>query len=80
MGQQYVDQNNPTPANPSPAGNDYIIRIDKSILTTAPADISKIPMTYDKVPTTQTVMHRIVQGPDGNIWFTELGMTRWGSS
>ena len=76
--QQYVDQNNPTPANPSPAGGDYIIKIDKSILTTAPADISKVPMTFYKVPTTQTVMHRIVQGPDGNIWFTELGSNKVG--
>ena len=71
--QQYVDQNNPTPANPSPAGGDYIIKIDKSILTSAPADISKVPITYYKVPSTQTKMHRILQGPDGNIWFTELG-------
>lgn len=76
--QQYIDQNNPTPANPSPAGSDYIVRIDQSILTTSPADISKVPITYYKVPTTQTVMHRIVQGPDGNIWFTELGSNKVG--
>jgi virginiamycin B lyase len=76
--QQYVDQNNPTPANPSPAGGDYVIRIDKSILTTSPADISRVPMTYYKVPSTQTVMHRILQGPDGNIWFTELGVNKVG--
>jgi virginiamycin B lyase len=74
--QQYVDQNAPAPSNPSPAGNDFIIRIDKSLLTTAPADISKVPMTYYKVPTTQTVMHRIIQGPDGNMWFTELGANK----
>lgn len=76
--QQYVDQNSPTPANPSPAGSDSIIRIDKSILTTAPGDLSKVPITYYKVPTTQTVMHRIVQGPDGNMWFTELGSNKVG--
>jgi virginiamycin B lyase len=76
--QQYVNQNSPTPANPSPDGGDYIIRIDKSILTTSPADISKVPITYFKVPTTQTVMHRIIQGPDGNIWFTELGSNKVG--
>ncbi|PTL82151.1 hypothetical protein [Vitiosangium sp. GDMCC 1.1324] len=76
--QQYIDQNNPTPANPSPAGGDYIVRIDKSILTTPPADVSKVPITFYKVPTTQTVMHRIVQGPDGNIWFTELGSNKVG--
>ncbi len=76
--QQYIDQNAPTPKNPSPTGGDYIIRIDKSILTTSPADISKVPITYYKVPTTQTVMHRIIQGPDGNIWFTELGSNKVG--
>jgi virginiamycin B lyase len=76
--QQYIDQNNPTPANPSPEGTDNIIRIDKSILTTSPADISKVAITFYKVPTTQTVMHRIVQGPDGNIWFTELGSNKVG--
>jgi len=76
--QQYVDPNDPTPANPSPAGNDNIIRIDKSILTTSPGDISKVPITFFKVPTTQTVMHRIIQGPDGNIWFTELGSNKVG--
>lgn len=76
--QQYVDQNSPTPANPSPSGGDYILKIDKSILTTAPADISRVPMTYYRVPSTQTVMHRILQGPDGNIWFTELGVNKVG--
>jgi virginiamycin B lyase len=76
--QQYIDQNNPTPANPSPTGGDYIIRIDKSILTTSPADISKVPITYYKVPSTQTIMHRVIQGPDGNIWFTELGVNKVG--
>ena len=76
--QQYVDQNNPTPANPSPAGSDSIIRFDRSILTTAPSDISKVPITFYKVPSTQTIMHRIVQGPDGNIWFTELGVNKVG--
>ena len=76
--QQYVDQNNPTPSDPSPAGNDFIIRIDKSILTTSPGDISKVPVTFYKVPSTQTVMHRIVQGPDGNMWFTELGVNKMG--
>jgi virginiamycin B lyase len=76
--QQYLNQNSPTPANPSPSGSDYIVRIDKSILTTSPEDISKVPITYYKVPTTQTVMHRIVQGPDGNMWFTELGSNKVG--
>jgi len=76
--QQYIDQNNPTPADPSPAGGDFIIRIDRSILTTNPGDLSKVPITFFKVPSTQTIMHRIVQGPDGNIWFTELGVNKVG--
>ncbi len=76
--QQYVDQNAPTPANRSPAGGDFIIRIDKSILAAAPSDISRIPITYYRVPSTQTKMHRILQGPDGNIWFTELGVNTVG--
>src|SRR5437764_3111401 len=79
--QQYVDQNNPTPAQPSPAGADFIVRIDKSILTTAPADISRVQITYYRVPTAQTVMHRIVQGPDGKMWFTAPGSNqvgKWG--
>lgn len=76
--QQYIDQNNPTPANPSPTGGDYIVKIDKSILNTAPADIAKVPITFYKVPSTQTVMHRIIQGPDKNIWFTELGVNKVG--
>jgi virginiamycin B lyase len=71
--QQYVDQN-----NPSPAGSDFIIRVDKSILKSALTDISKVPITFYKVPTAQTIMHRVVQGPDGNIWFTELGANKVG--
>ena len=71
--EQYVDQN-----NPYPAGTDHIIKIDKSILTAKPDDISKIPMTYYQVPTTATVFHRIIQGPDGNMWFTEMHANKVG--
>ena len=56
----------------------HIIRIDRSILTTSPGDLSKVPITFFKVPSTQTVMHRILQGPDGNIWFTELAVNKVG--
>lgn len=76
--QQYVDQNAPTPSNPSPAGGDYIIRIDKSIVSSKPSDLSRVPITYYRVPSAQTIMHRILQGPDGNIWFTELGTNKVG--
>lgn len=76
--QQYVNQNAPTPTAPSPPGDDYVLRIDRSILTAPPGDLSQVPVTYFKVPTRQTVMHRILQGPDGDIWFTELASNRVG--
>ncbi|MFL9989434.1 Vgb family protein [Paraburkholderia sediminicola] len=68
--EQYVDQNNPGTAGPS--GSNHIVKIDKAILHTAPLDMGKVPVTLYPVPTRATVLHRIIQGPDGNIWFTEL--------
>ena len=65
--QQYVDQNNPDPPGP-----DHIIKIDRAILTTRPSDIAQVSFTFYEVPTRNTVMHRIIPGPDGNMWFTEL--------
>ncbi|MEZ4664148.1 MAG: hypothetical protein R2911_42000 [Caldilineaceae bacterium] len=65
--QQYVDPNQPTPT-----GVDHIIKIDKALLTAPSSDISAIPITFYGVPTPNTGMHRIVWGPDGNMWFTEL--------
>lgn len=75
--QQYVDVNNPKYdlANGKPTGTvgrDYIIKIDKSILRAKQSDISKVAFTFYEVPTRETVMHRIIQGPDGNMWFTEM--------
>ena len=75
--QAYVNQN-----NPYPAGTDAIVKIDASI-TLAPVsgqvgDLSDIPVTFYEVPTPDTVMHRITQGPDGNIWFTELAVDQVG--
>ena len=69
--QQYVDQN-----NPNPAGADHIVKIGKSILTAKPSD--RLSFTAYEVPTRQTVMHRIIQGPDKNMWFTELKADRIG--
>ena len=65
-------------ADPYPDGGDYIIRIDKAIHHASPGDISNVPVTYFKVPSTRTVMHRIRQGPDRNIWFTELNADKLG--
>jgi virginiamycin B lyase len=30
------------------------------------------------IPTRNALMHRIIQGPDGNMWFTELGSDKVG--
>lgn len=71
--QSYIDQNNPTPE-----GNDYIIKFDKSILRAPAGDLSNVAITYYKVPTAKTVMHRIKEGKDGNIYFTELKQDKIG--
>ena len=71
--QSYVDQN-----NPDPAGNDYIIKFDKSILRAPAGDLSDVEITYYKVPTSKTVMHRIKEGKDGNMYFTELKQDKIG--
>jgi virginiamycin B lyase len=71
--QQYVDQN-----NPSPAGIDHIVRIDKKILTVPPSGLTAADFTYYDVPTTQSVLHRITVGKDGNMWFTELKQDKIG--
>lgn len=67
----YVDAKNPHPAGP-----DHIIKIDKAIGHAAEFDW--IPVTYYEVRSRTTIMHRITQGPDGNIWFTELGIDKLG--
>jgi virginiamycin B lyase len=75
--QAYVNPN-----APYPAGADALVRLDAALLS-APStptatphvfvgDLSNVPVTFHQVPTSDTVMHRITQGPDGNIWFTEL--------
>lgn len=81
--QQYIDVNNPNALNgkvTGPVGSDYIyiIKIDKSILMARQSDISKVAFTFYQVPTRETVMHRIIQGPDGNMWFTEMNSDKVG--
>lgn len=71
--QSYVDIHNPLPEGP-----DHIVKMDKAITTNRAGDLSRIPVNYYEVPTRQTVMHRITQGPDGNMWFTELGADKLG--
>jgi virginiamycin B lyase len=69
--QSYVD-----PHNPSPEGPDHIVKLDKAINPASAGD--KIPVTDYEVPTRLTIMHRITPGPDGNMWFTELGTDKLG--
>jgi virginiamycin B lyase len=69
----YIDPN-----DPEPAGDDYIIRIHADVLDVDDGDMSDIEVDLFRVPTRNTVMHRIVQGPDGHIWFTELGTDKLG--
>ncbi|HYJ84043.1 MAG TPA: hypothetical protein VEW26_14515, partial [Allosphingosinicella sp.] len=70
--QQYVDQN-----HPDPAGADSLVRIDKAAL--APGAVVKPEhFRFLPVPTRATVMHRIAQGPDGTMWFTEMHADRLG--
>lgn len=71
--QQYVDHNNPVPA-----GRDHLVRIDKTILTAAPPGLTRAHFTFYPVPTRDTVMHRIIEGPDGRLWFTELNANKVG--
>jgi virginiamycin B lyase len=71
--QSYVD-----PHNPAPEGPDHIVKLDKSISTSPAGDLSRVPVNYYEVPTRMTIMHRIIQGPDGNMWFTELGADKFG--
>lgn len=71
--QQYVDH-----FNPRPAGRDHIVRIDKAILAAKSPALPAGYFTFYHVPTRDTVMHRIIQGPDGNVWFTELNANQVG--
>ena len=64
--QQYV------PHGAAHPGVDYVIRIDKSILTAQAPVLPNSMVTFFQVPTAQTVMHRIILGPDGAMWFTEM--------
>ena len=51
---------------------DYIVKIDKSIANAPEDDISGLPISYYRTPSQGTMMHRIVLGSDGNMWFTEM--------
>jgi len=65
--QQYVDPN-----HPSPAGEDYLARIAAAVLKGPPQEFKPGQFERYAVGTRQTVMHRIVEGPDKAMWFTEM--------
>jgi virginiamycin B lyase len=71
--QQYI-----SPPNFGPTGDDYIVRLDRALMEATAGDLSNVAVHYYKAPSQRTVMHRITQGPDGNIWFSELGLNRIG--
>ncbi|WP_146009509.1 virginiamycin B lyase family protein [Deinococcus planocerae] len=71
--QQYVDENNPDPPGP-----DHLVRIDRAVLAAGTPSSPGAAFTFFEVPTRQTVMHRIIRGPQGELWFTELKADRVG--
>lgn len=71
--QQYVDHN-----LPEPGAADNIIRIDQAGLAGGPDGLTAAHFTIFPVPTRDTVMHRIIAGPDGAMWFTEMRADRLG--
>jgi virginiamycin B lyase len=75
--QAYVNPN-----NASPSGSDAIVKLDAAItlapVTSTSGDISSVPITFYETSTQDTVMHRITQGPDGAMWFTELATDKLG--
>ncbi len=65
--QVYVDFNNPTPE-----GNDYIVKLDKSIRDVIGAQATGVPYSTHILPSRQVMMHRIRKDNQGNLWFTEM--------
>jgi virginiamycin B lyase len=73
--QQYSSPGSPPPESPPV---DHIVRIDREALAAGPDRLSSASFTFYPVPTRETVMHRIIQGPDGAMWFTEMRADRVG--
>jgi virginiamycin B lyase len=71
--QQYVSQ-----AAPDPAGDDYLVRIDKAGLKAGPAGLKPEHFRRFPVKTRNTVMHRVIEGPDKAMWFTEMHLDKLG--
>lgn len=71
--QQYI-----SPPAFGPTGDDYIVRLGDVLNNDPTGELLNVSLAYYKAPSQRTVMHRITHGPDGNIWFTELGLNRIG--
>jgi virginiamycin B lyase len=71
--QQYI-----APPEMGGTGDDYIVRLDKALLKAKDGDLTEVDISFFKAPSQRTVMHRIIAGPDGEIWFTELGINQVG--
>jgi virginiamycin B lyase len=71
--QQYVDHGHPDATMP-----DRIVRVPGHLLAGPARAWTDAEVIFYPVPTRDTVMHRIAQGPDGAIWFTEMGANRVG--
>jgi len=63
----------------APIPSDYIIKIDNTILHKNRKELAGVPVAYFKVPSTKTFLHRIVQGPNEEMLFTELSANRFGT-
>lgn len=72
--QQYVS---PPEGGAMPTADDYIVKLT-GMADAEGGDMTGVGIAYFKAPSRGTVMHRIIQGPDGNIWFTELGLNKVG--
>ena len=69
--------------NTTAATNPYNTEFAFSDCATAVAaavagDLSGVSVTYYRTPSRNTIMHRIIQAADGNMWFTELNGDRIG--
>ena len=74
----WVQSYSTPPAEGCPVENDYIVRFGKELLQKTANDLTGVPIDYFKAPSKGTVMHRITQGPDSAMWFSELGVNKVG--
>jgi hypothetical protein len=74
--QSYYNNANGLVSVPTPS--DCIIKVDKAILESEHGHMAGIPVASFHVPSKQSVLHRIICGPKGEMLFTELGTNRFG--